>query len=87
MAYVLKFLIHRMRTIDGNKDSALGILDVLNKESVEEYMKENKVKSIKKNKECKIYQENEHKLYQKVYLKYQIMKIRAKISFMAFERN
>ena len=35
MTYVLNFLIYRMRTIDGNKDSALGILDALNKEAIQ----------------------------------------------------
>ena len=34
-----------------------------------------------------IKQTNEHKLFRKVYLKYLIMRIRAKISFMALQRR
>ena len=38
---------------------------------------------ITKAREHQIVQKNEFNLYRKVFLKYQIMKIRAKISFMA----
>ena len=34
-----------------------------------------------------IKQTNEHNLFRKIYLKYLIMRIRAKISFMAFEKR
>ena len=53
-----------MKTVDGNKNSAVKILDFLNK----------------RNNDPK---KNEHNLFQKIYLKYFIMRIRAKISFTA----
>ena len=37
--------------------------------------------------EAKLRLKNEHRLFRKIYLKYLIMRVRAKISFIAFEKR
>lgn len=86
MDILLKFLIHKLKTVDGNKKSAKSLLKLMQKNSEKEHMKiagnfmDGSIsKLIKKS--------NEHKLYRKIYIKYLIMRIRSKISFMAFIKN
>ena len=42
MKHFLKFLIANMRTLDGKKNSANGVLDALNNQCFDEYMKKKK---------------------------------------------
>ena len=87
MFRVLKFLIYRMRTLDGNKDTAIPYLEQLNKGSLGSFKKEKGYESIKKSREHKIIQMNEDYLADSVLFKYKIMKLRAKLSFMAFKEG
>ena len=54
MDKLLKFLIYNMKTFDGSKGSAEGIIDALNKQDIEEYQN-----TRDENEECaKIYLED-----------------------------
>ena len=79
----LKFLIQNMRTMDGNKNSANKLLEKMNEQSVRDYKKESGKSLISESVKQNIKQTNEHYLFRKVYLKYLVMRIRAKISFTA----
>ena len=83
----IKFLIRNLRTIDGKRGSANQILEVMNNESVEHYKKKNNRRRIEESVRLKIIQRNEHKVFHQTYLKYVIMRVRAKISFIALERR
>lgn len=87
MSVLLKFLIYRMKSVDGSRNSAVPYLEALNKQSLKAFKELNGYETIKKSKEVKILQENEHFIANRVFLKYKIMKIRAKISYMAFEKR
>lgn len=54
MDHFLKFLVHSMRTIDGNRDSANGLLDYLNSTVIEKYKSDHKKGLISKSVEQKI---------------------------------
>ena len=42
MDYFLKFLIHNLETIDGKRGSAIKVLELMDRESIEEYKKKHK---------------------------------------------
>ena len=83
----LKYLIHGLRTVDGNRNSASRLLETMNKQSKRDYLIETGKSLVSESVLYNIKQTNEHRLFRKVYLKYLIMRIRAKISFMALERR
>lgn len=83
MELLLKFLIYAMKTMDGSRDSAKKILDTLNKQNIQTYKYKVSDGTIKPNDVKKIIACNEHKFYQKVLMKYKIMTIRGKISYIA----
>jgi len=87
MNCLLKLLIHSMRTMDGHKGTADKMLEAMNKQSKEEYLKHTGKQLISESVAQKIKQSNEHLLFRKVYLKYLILRIRAKISFMALKKR
>ena len=87
MNRLLKYLIHNLRTLDGNRDSANGILELMNKKSILDYKHSTGKSLISDSVMYNIKQTNEHTLFRKIYLKYMIMRIRAKISFMALEKR
>jgi hypothetical protein len=68
MDYFLKYLIHNLSTIDGCRDSANGILKVLDMQNGNP-------------------NKNRHEVFRKIYVKYLIMRVRAKISFMALQKR
>lgn len=86
MEVFLKFLIYSLKTLDGRKDTATGIIQALNKQSIREYQIKFKRDGISKYSEHKLMQTNEYNFFQKIFMKYKIMTIRAKISFMALEK-
>jgi hypothetical protein len=59
----------------------------MNKQSKRDYLIETGKSLVSESVLYNIKQTNEHRLFRKVYLKYLIMRIRAKISFMALERR
>jgi len=87
MNLFLKFLIANVRTKDGNKDSASNILYALNKQDEKKYMKDKKASFVSDYIKYSIKIANEHKIFRKVYVKYLMLRIRAKISYMAFAKR
>ena len=79
----MKFLIYKLRTLEGQKGTAEKILKVMNRESVKEYKLLYKRDYISESARLRIIQKNEHMVFSKTYLKYLIMRVRSKISFMA----
>jgi hypothetical protein len=80
MDKLLTYLVHNLRTMDGKRDSANKILAAIYKDS------DRKVGN-KKLSQVEIIASNEHHLFQKVMMKYKVMRIRAKISFMALQKR
>jgi len=87
MEIFLKFLIYSLRTVDGVKNSADVILDYLNKESIKKFKKETRLLKMTQFQLVNISSANEKLVFTQIYKKYCIMKLRAKISFMAFEKG
>lgn len=87
MNMLLKFLIHSLRTIDGYRGTADPVLEVLNKQSTMEYLKKNNRDRVSESVRLRLIQTNEHYLFRKVYIKFLIMRVRAKISFMALSKR
>ena len=84
MDRLLKFLIYKMQTIDGIKGSSIKILEVLNKQRIKILRKKQKNGKISTDEKHKMTMKNEYNLYSKVMLKYKIMRIRNKISYIAY---
>ena len=80
-------MIYSLRTIDGIRGTAEGVLKTLNRQSEKEYRKQHKKKYISECMMLSIKTTNEHKVFRKVYLKYLIMRVRGKISFMALAKR
>ena len=87
MERFIKFLIHNLRCMDGCRGSADKLLELMQKEGEEAYMKGENKNFISDSVKAKIKQSNEHKVFSKVYFKYLMLKIRAKISFLAFQKR
>ena len=87
MNNLLKFLIVNLRTLDGSKGTANAFLEKANKKSIKEYLKRTKRDHISESARLAIVAENEHKIFRKVYMKYLIMRVRAKISFTALMKR
>jgi hypothetical protein len=84
MSMFIKLLVYRMRTLDGNKGSAEGILKAMNKQEMKNFLKSRKdIKSVPESRQHQIMAMNEFKVFKKVCMKYTVMKIRSKISFIA----
>ena len=83
MDMILKFLIYSLRTIDGRRGTADSILNKLQIESKQQFREMKKRNTISKMREHQFMQLNEMKVFGKIFLKYKVMIIRAKISFMA----
>ena len=80
---LLKFLIHKMRTLNGSKGTANKILRLLNERAIATYKKQQQKRVISESTKHWLISINEQSLFRKVYLKYLIMRVRQKISFMA----
>ena len=72
-----------MKTLDGKKNSAVPILDMLNKNSVNEFLKSSNRVILSDSRETQFKNSNEYRIFKKVILKYTILTVRAKISYMA----
>jgi len=73
--------------MDGNRDSAVGLLEALNKQELRAYKAKFQRNTISKLSERKIIQANEHNVYQRILMKYKIMVVRAKISYIACQKS
>ena len=87
MEILLKFLIYRTRTVDGKKGTADKLLEHLNNESIRKYKALKNKTLLSDSTISKIAAKNEHSLFRKVYLKYMVMKIRQKISYIALTKK
>jgi hypothetical protein len=87
MDYFLKFLIHNLQTIDGKRGSAKKVLELMDRESIEEYKKKHNKTDVSESVRLKLQSTNRHIVFRKVYMKYLIMRIRSKISFIALVRR
>lgn len=83
MEYILKFLIMKLETVDGMRGSALPLIEALNAQ----IRKEKAIKQFTPKQEHIFTYQNMHVLLNKVYFRYQIMKIRQKISYHAYLKN
>ena len=85
MKKLLQFLVFKLKTQDGVRDSAAQMIEVLNRQQHDERKKESfcagKITTIE---EHKMNQGTMHLINNKVMLKYNLMKVRNKISFIAF---
>ena len=88
-----KYLIYTLNTIDGSLNSAQPLLDVLEEQAILKYCKSKKMKrdnfkaSTASSFLSKVRYKNKLKLMRKTYLKYLIIKLRIKISFIAFKKK
>lgn len=83
MEFFVRFLIYRLKTVDGVRGSALKLIDALNLQA----QQRKKVKQLTHRQLLQLTHENEHFLFKKVYFKYMLMRVRAKISYMAFVKS
>jgi hypothetical protein len=83
----LKYIIIRIKTLNGDRDSAVKIIDLMQAEGEESYKMEENKQFISDSVRYKIRQTNEHNVYRKVFLKYLLLRIRSKISFLAFKKK
>lgn len=83
MKNFLTYLVYKLKTVDGNKNSALPVIKALSKQSTTDYLKKIGKVSLNENRERKINARSEYLIYKKVLLKYKIMIVRSKISYQA----
>ena len=85
MNMFIKLLIHSLKTIDGKKDSALGLKRLMVKQRVDAF--KNRVNTPKDNEflvEEVISKEIDHHIMSRTFFNYRLIRIRAKISYEAF---
>ena len=87
MKMFIRFLVYTLKTIDGNKDSARGILDALLKQDLEAFSTKTGRVLISESRRHNFLQKNEYRIFRQINMKYTIMRIRMKISYMAFEKQ
>jgi hypothetical protein len=86
MAIFQKFLIYSLNTLNGIKNSAQPMLQQLGEEEKAKLKKVTKQVVLSPAQVHKINQINEQKIFEHIGKKYALLKVRAKISFMALER-
>ena len=87
MQLFIKFLIYRLKTVDGIRGSSAELLNKMNQKEIRAYQKENEESKLTSKKLKEINLKNEHHICQKVMMRYKIMKLRAKISFAALMKE
>jgi hypothetical protein len=83
----LKFLIRNLRTLDGSRGTADALLSKMDKQSFQEYKEKHQRATMSESQRLRITLMNEHNVFRRVYIKYVIMRVRAKISFIALKRR
>lgn len=83
MQALLKFLVYRIQTVDGNRGTAKNVLENLNNHSRREFLSQPGRHFMSKQREHQIRSTNEYRVYSKVMLKYSIMRVRSKLSYHA----
>ena len=85
MKKFVKFLVYTLRTINGVKDTANKVLQILLQQQVKEYNGKRGI--ISEMKENQFKQLNEMNLFNKVCQKYNLMRVRQKLSFIAMSED
>ena len=83
MRMLIKFLVYKLKTIDGNKGTAIPLLDHMIASDIKSFLQKNNRTTISPARESQIRSTNEFKLFSKVFIKYTILSVRQKISFSA----
>ena len=81
MDHLLKFLIYEIKTIDGKKDSGFGLQQHLIEKRTDKSSSQSSWRS------QQIVEIVKHQIMKKTLTKYSILRIRQKISFMAFMKK
>ena len=91
---IVKFLLYKLNTIDGRKDSAKGVIQVLEKQALEKYKivhniksKDFKISDLPHSVRSKMRLNHKVNVMRTCYMKYTIMKFRMKISWLAFKNK
>jgi len=87
MQILLLFLIYRLKTVDGSRETATPLIEMLNKQEMKLYKRSQNRQSLPKSKEHEILSSIEYSVYKKVHFKYKVIKVRAKISFSALQKR
>lgn len=83
MQVLLRFIVYRIKSIDGNRGTAIAVLEALNNRSQKEFLSRPGRHFMSKQREHQIKSTNEFRVYSKVMLKYSIMRVRSKLSYYA----
>lgn len=86
MSIFVKFLVYSLHTLNGKKNSAKALLHQLNTSEMDKFKRQTGQVWISSAHQEKITAINEQKIFHQVGIKYQVMKVRAKISYMALLR-
>ena len=87
MKMLIEFLVHTLKTMDGSKDSALPMLNLMMEQKLKEIQKSSKRTQVADYVKSRIMQINEAFIYRKVKTKYTIIRIRNKLSYLAFMKG
>lgn len=87
MNMFLKFLIYSLKTFDGQRGTAKNLVKALQRQEVRILKQDQGRQVISESKKQEIRERSEYTVYRRVYLKYQILKIRHKISYSAFQKK
>lgn len=87
MKMIIEFLIYTLKTLDGSKDSAKPMLDLMMEQKINELQKSNRRSQVADYVKSRIMQVNEAFIYRKVKTKYTIIRIRNKLSYSAFMKG
>lgn len=82
MIKLIKLLVEQLQTVDGNRDSAVGIKQALLTQRLAEQERVSQINAVGRE---QIKKQVNHRLLLKTTLKYKIIRIRSKISFIAFK--
>ena len=88
MIDLLKFLLYSIKTVDGNRGSSIKLKNMMFQTNINKTTDEPNNSTHQANIKAAIIEELcEHRLMIKTCRKYLMLKIRSKISYMAFEKN
>ena len=87
MQLFIKFLIYKLKTVDGTRGSSSELLNKMNQKEIKAYLKECAPNKITSQTLKEINSKNEYFICQKVMMRYKIMKLRAKISYSALVKE
>jgi hypothetical protein len=84
MNNLLQLLIYSMNTLDGHKDSAMGIINLQYKQAHKKLRLSRSTGYVSAKEEQKMMRIIKHRLMRKTLMKYKVLRIRTKISYHAF---